>query len=55
MRIGHGNLVDAKAMLKNPGNTIAVTHMIVFHISSLLFSVLVIGRFPGGLVVESGV
>ena len=36
--IGQGNLVDAKAMLKNAGKTMAASQSRVFHLRSLFFS-----------------
>ena len=37
--IGHGNLVEANAILKKAGNAIAVSQRMVFHLSSFFFSV----------------
>ena len=37
--IGQGNLVEAKAMLRQAGNAIAASQRIVFHFSRLFFSV----------------
>ena len=36
--IGHGNLVEAKAMLKKAGNTIAMSQRMVFHFKRFFFS-----------------
>ena len=36
--IGHGNLVEAKAMLKKAGNTIAASQRMVFHFSRFFLS-----------------
>jgi hypothetical protein len=36
--IGQGNLVEAKAMLKKAGNTIAAIQRMVFHFSRFFFS-----------------
>lgn len=35
--IGQGNLVEAKAMLKKAGNTIAVSQRMVFHFNRCFF------------------
>ena len=37
--IGHGNLVEANAILKKAGNAIAVSQRMVFHLSRCFFSV----------------
>src|SRR5687768_17211050 len=36
--IGQGNLVEAKAMLKKAGNTIATSQRMVFHFKRFFFS-----------------
>jgi hypothetical protein len=41
--IGHGNFVEAKAMLKKAGNTIAMIQSIVFHFRTFFFSAPFIG------------
>ena len=42
--IGQGNLVDANAMLKNAGNTIATSQRMVFHFKRLFLSVFFISQ-----------
>jgi hypothetical protein len=41
--IGQGNLVEAKAMLRNAGNTIAASQRIVFHFNRFFLSEFFIG------------
>ena len=36
--IGHGNLVEAKAMLKKAGDTMAMSQRMVFHFKRFFFS-----------------
>ena len=36
--IGHGNFVEAKAMLKKAGNTMAMSQRMVFHFKRFFFS-----------------
>ena len=43
--IGQGNLVEAKAMLKKAGNTIAASQSMVFHFNRFFFSMLFIAAF----------
>lgn len=45
---GQGNLVEAKAMLKKAGKTMAASHRIVFHFSRFLFSEFVITHVSFG-------
>ena len=49
--IGHGNFVDAKAMLKKVGNAIAASQRMVFHLKRFFFVrffiFLVVGLFVG--------
>ena len=40
--IGHGNLVEAKAMLKKAGDTMAMSQRMVFHFKRFFFSELFI-------------
>ena len=45
--IGQGNLVEAKAMLKRAGNTIAASQRMVFHFRRFFLSVFFIGYVLG--------
>jgi hypothetical protein len=46
--IGHGNLVEAKAMLKKAGDTMAMSQRMVFHFNRFFFSAFFIFVVPLG-------